>query len=107
MTESQPENRTRIVPVRMNPSEYADACACAEALGISLSRLMRSRAEALPPMRAVIDLQTAAELGKVGSNINQLTRAMNSGFAPQIGDLEPLLLELRELLLNVSIGLRQ
>lgn len=84
--------RTRIVPVRMTDAEHADAGACARALGISLSRLMRSRAEALPPARA--DLRTAAELARVGSNLNQLVHQIHLGFAPEVAELEPVLTEL-------------
>ncbi len=107
MGRSKDENRTRVVPVRMNQAEYEDASACAEAMGISLSRLMRSRAEALPPLRAAVDLRVAGELARIGSNINQVARAVHSGAAPRVDRLEPLLKELHELLLQVSTELRK
>lgn len=89
--------RTHIVPVRMSDEEHAIASACASALGISLSRLMRSRAEALPPYPpAKIDLDAARELTRIGNNLNQMARTLHSGFGTRASELEAILLELRE-----------
>jgi hypothetical protein len=98
--------RTRIVPVRMSDLERAIAQSCADALGISVSRLLRSRAEALPPLRAATDLQAAAELGRIGSNLNQLVHLIHAGFAPQVAELSPLLIELRERVTDLRGRLR-
>lgn len=88
--------RTRIVPVRMTDAEHAEAAACACTLGISLSRLMRSRAEALPPLRASTDLAAAAALGRIGANLNQLVHLLHMQFNVQPSTLMVVLVELRE-----------
>lgn len=100
MTDASKPRRHRIVAVRMSDAEHADACACAAALGISLARLMRSRAAAIPPSRT--DLATARELTRIGNNLNQLVRQVHGGFRPH---LEPVLLELREQIAELAITL--
>ena len=77
--------RTRTVPVRMTDAEYADALACAQALGISLSKLMRSRGTALPASR--VDLSLASELHRIGVNVNQITHALNAGLSPELSSV--------------------
>ena len=73
----------------MTPDEHADALAVAGALGVSLSRLMRSRAEALPPPR--VDLALAAEIQKIGVNVNQIAHQINAGNAPRLEVILPVL----------------
>ena len=80
MTGAPKPHRHRIVAVRMSDAEHADASACAAALGISLARLLRSRAAAIPPSRT--DLTTARELTRIGNNLNQLVRQVHGGFRP-------------------------
>ncbi len=74
--------RTRTILVRMTPQEHADVRSFALSLGISMSRLLRSRPEALPPPRA--DLALAADFARIGNNLNQMTRAVNSGTHPEL-----------------------
>jgi hypothetical protein len=81
--------RTRTHVVRFTDAEHADAVACAAALGISLSRLCRSRAEALPPSRA--DLELASELRQIGINVNQIAHQINAGNAPGLEVILPVL----------------
>ena len=85
--------RTRTFLIRMTPEEHTDALACAQTLGVSLARLMRSRAEALPPPRA--DLAVATELTRIGTNLNQIAHTLNSGFDANRDELKDLLLNLR------------
>lgn len=98
--------RTRIVPVRMTDAEHAEAAACARTLGISLSRLMRSRAEALPPLRASTDLAAAAALGRIGSNLNQLVHLLHLQNDVPSSELIVVLFELRELVTDLRGRLR-
>ena len=85
-----PEDRhSRTLSIRLTPAEHADAVVVAEALGISVARLMRSRAEALPPNRA--DKELATELVRIGVNINQIAHAINAGTQPQLAELVPVL----------------
>lgn len=97
--------RTRSFLVRMTPDEHADALACAKATGVSLSRLMRSRAETLPPPRA--DLVVASELTRIGSNLNQMVRADHSGFGVRADELEALLLDVRDQVASLRGQLRR
>ncbi len=81
--------RTHTHVVRFTDAEHADAVACAAALGISLSRLCRSRAEALPPPRA--DLELASEIQRIGVNVNQIAHQINAGNAPGLEVILPVL----------------
>lgn len=74
--------RSRTVLVRMTPQEHDDVRSFALSLGISVSRLLRSRPEALPPPRA--DLELAADFARIGNNLNQMTRAINCGTHPEL-----------------------
>lgn len=103
---SSTSRRVRIVPVRMSDAEYADARACADALGISLSRLMRSRAEALPPMHSTTDLRTANELARIGSNLNQLVHLLHGRYGVRSLEITHVLTELRSELADIRWRLR-
>lgn len=81
-----PERRRteRLDAVRVSPSELAALRERAAAAGLSLSRFVRSAALGLrirPPMPAT-DLVVASELGRIGNNLNQLTRLAHSGQLP-------------------------
>lgn len=101
---SDTQLRTRTFLVRMTDDEHADAKACAQALGVSLSRLMRSRAEALPPSR--VDLALASEITRIGSNMNQIARQLNAGNAPGLSEVIPVLDELHAALSELRGQLR-
>lgn len=97
--------RTHTVIVRMTEEEHAHAMTHANFLGISMSRLMRSRVESLPPPR--VDLAVATELASIGSNLNQIVRTLHSGFGVRADALEVLLLELRDQLADLRGQLRR
>jgi hypothetical protein len=89
-----PEDRhSKTVCVRLTADEHADALAVAAGLGISVSRLMRSRAEALPAPMA--DRKLALEFGKIGSNLNQIAHKINTGTQPDLATVAPVLEALR------------
>jgi len=92
------------VVVRMTGQEHADALAVAAEMGISVSRLMRSRAEALPPSR--IDRDAAIGFDRIGVNLNQIAHRINSGTHPELAEILPILEELRSRLIESSFVLR-
>lgn len=92
------------VVVRMTGAEHADAIAVSARLGISVSRLMRSRAEALPPSR--LERDAAIAFDRIGVNLNQIAHRVNSGTHPELADIMPILDELRARLIDVSFDLR-
>ena len=79
--------RERFVAVRCNASEHAALTARAEAAGFSVGAYLRAvgigaagpRAVRRPPVERVELARLLAELGKVGSNVNQLAHQANTG----------------------------
>lgn len=96
--------RTRTVIVRMTVQEHADARTCARSLGVTMSRLMRSRSEVLPPPRA--DLELAAQFTRIGNNINQIAHAINAGGQPELAQVISALAQLQESLARLRGQLR-
>ena len=105
-TTKAPEDRHSItVCVRLTPKEHADALAIAATLGISVSRLMRSRAESIPATRVERDL--ASNFDKIGINLNQIAHRINSGTNPELSEVLPVLEELRSKLIDTASDLRR
>lgn len=85
-----------------NDEEYAFLEAAAEKAGMSLSAYLRHqcfgtpgpRAVRRPPIERTVLAQLLANIGKCGSNINQIARALNSGEAPP-ANLDEALAEVR------------
>jgi len=87
----------------MHPAEFAQLEAAAERAGMTIGGYMRHqclgnagpRAARRPPSSAPELAQLLAQLGKCGSNLNQIARALNSGgdepdnIAAAIPTLEP------------------
>lgn len=100
-----PENRRSVmVHLRMTAEEHATAKAVATRLGIPVSRLLRSRAEALPPSKT--DLAVAAEFTRIGSNINQIAHVLNGGDHPELDSIMPILEQLHGELAELRHTLR-
>lgn len=90
---SPASNLTSQLRIRLTESERADLQREAEAAGVSLSELVRSRVLKLrrgsvrhtmnraaePPAFQAMHPALFAELSRIGNNLNQLTRALNSG----------------------------
>ena len=100
---SEKRQRTNIITMRINPQEAATIRQIAQSRGESVSALMRSALlqSRLRPSR--IDLQAVGrllgQLGKIGSNINQIAYHLNAGRPGDRveGSLEDALRDLSEL----------
>lgn len=77
--------RSRIVRIRMSGTEFARIKDIATERGLSLSELVRrSTLGVRMPVRrfghadAAVLVQTLGELGRIGGNLNQITRQVNA-----------------------------
>jgi hypothetical protein len=84
---SENRQRTRVMQVRLTEAEYAEIAARAEAALLTPASYVREalldveppRARRRPAVEAVQVARVLAQLGKVGSNLNQLAHKANSG----------------------------
>jgi Bacterial mobilisation protein (MobC) len=99
MTDASPksrsgsENRQRCVLVgfRALPSEVAAIDAAADRVGLTRSSYGRAcmlsppqmRATRRPPVNQVALAKLLGDIGKIGSNVNQIARQLNSGRNPE------------------------
>jgi hypothetical protein len=88
--------RTKFIAVRCKDDEYAAIHEKAEHAGLSIGAFLRAqalgnpgpRAVRRPPVEKTQLARIQAELGKIGSNVNQLTRAYNQlGAVPGYAEL--------------------
>lgn len=93
---SQTRQRAKVLQARCTPEEFAKAAADAQAAGLSVSGYMRSllagevtthtrRAKPPPEIKALAIL--LGQLGKAGSNLNQLARLGNRGQPVPLAEL--------------------
>lgn len=75
--------RTKIMQIRVSEVEFEMIHSRAQEAGLSCSELFRRNAllRPLPKRVTKIAVQTYVELGKIGNNINQLTKAVNTAIA--------------------------
>ncbi len=109
------EGRTATILVRLAPDERQAVQIAADTLGVSLSDLCRDMVLGLElpqPPTPKVDVQTYAQLGKVGGNLNQIAHALNAlvlaGGTPDRTILEGLadeVLSLRAAIKEVRLGL--
>lgn len=82
-----PERRTKRVEIRLNEAEEKALSDLASDGGLSISDLIRKAALGSKPMAKKATPERAAfikglaELGKVGSNVNQIAKALNTDLA--------------------------
>ncbi len=84
---SDKRQRKRFVNVRLTDDEDAAITAAAERAGQSVAAYIRQqcigapgpRAVPRPPVERAVLAQLLAQLGKCGSNLNQIARVLNSG----------------------------
>ena len=80
---SEKRQRTTIVTMRISPQEAATIRQLAQSRGETVSAMMRSALLHNRPRLTRIDLQAVArllgQLGKIGSNINQIAYHLNAG----------------------------
>jgi hypothetical protein len=96
--------RDSVLPVRLAADERATLDAAAEKAGLTTSSYARQamlgapapRQVRRPPVERQELARLLAELGKVGSNLNQLAKAVNSGIVPYGNEIEAALVGLRD-----------
>lgn len=84
---TETRQRTRVVQVRLSEAEYSEITGRAEAALLTPASYVRDvvldapapRARRRPAIEAVQVARVLAQLGKVGSNLNQLARQANAG----------------------------
>jgi hypothetical protein len=84
---NEKRQRTALVQIRCTPEEHACIIVAAERVGLSVGAYVRMqcigkpgpRAIRRPTVEAMVVAQLVAHLGKVGSNLNQIARVVNSG----------------------------
>jgi hypothetical protein len=77
------KNRTTRHELRLTPNEKKNWSTKAAAAGMNLNEYIRRCVErrTLPPVIPEVNRQTATELGRIGVNLNQQIRAMNTALA--------------------------
>lgn len=84
---SEKRQRAQLVGVRFSEQERAELIRRADACGVGLSTFLRMQALDVPPPRASrkppVDraavAQLLAQIGKLGSNVNQIAHHLNAG----------------------------
>ncbi len=90
MAGSEKRQRTKGVRVRLTPDEYTRVVEAADNAGLALGAFARAcmldgpgpRATRKPPVAKEELTRILGQLGKIGSNVNQIARAINSGDDP-------------------------
>lgn len=100
------EKRVRdyILPIRLSQDERAVVEAAAERAGLSVGSYARQtllgaptpRQVRRPPVERKELVKLLAELGKIGSNLNQIAKAVNSGSLVYTGEIDAELAGLKE-----------
>lgn len=84
---SETRKKAHIIGVRVSPVEQAEIEAAAEAAGLTVASFIRvnilnnleTETRTAPRLDKTLLSQLLAQLGKVGSNINQIARRLNEG----------------------------
>jgi len=92
---SDKRQRTETLYARVTPDEKSAFNARAQRAGLASAAFMRAlalgepgpRAQRIPPVDHVALRQLLAELNRVGNNLNQLARGMNTGEVPEVAAL--------------------
>ena len=115
MSGSEKRQRDRLVGVRCTEVERAHLVARADAAGLSLGDYLRSAALDARPLRAVrrpsadhaLLAQAVAQLGKIGSNVNQIAHVLNASGRERSALLDRALSELEaRAVLFQALGVR-
>ncbi len=100
---SQNRQRKRHVKIHLNEVEYAAITDQANRSGLSLSSLARAAllgadvpVTRRPPVEKALLAQALGQLGKIGSNLNQIAHRSNMGREPMDGLMEAELIQLRQ-----------
>ena len=107
MAGTDTRQRTKQCLVRFTEEEFADVSGKADKAGIATAAFLRAaalgnagpRAQRRPPAEQQLLRQILGHLGKVGSNVNQIARQLNSGERAAVPELREALaayLDLRD-----------
>lgn len=107
MAGSNKRRRGKILPVRCLDEEFKAIAAKADRAGLSAGAFLRAaglgdagpRAQRRPPADHVALRQLLGHAGRIGNNVNQIAKALNSGEAAKIPELKEALkayLEIRD-----------
>jgi catalase (peroxidase I) len=72
--------KTKVVPCRFSPDEYAELKAKAASSGLSVSALVResvTKIKAWTPAHATAEKERVRQVARIGNNLNQIARAVN------------------------------
>ncbi len=112
---SDKRQRTRLIAVRFLPKEAEAVSTAAELAGLSVGAYLRTVALGRPGPRAVrrppVEKKELArilgQLGKIGTNVNQIARRLNSdGVTPAPPEMARMLEDLRSMR-NVVLALQK
>jgi hypothetical protein len=101
---SETRQRADVARMRVSSVEWAQLEAAAELAGLSVGAYMRHqclgtpgpRAARRPPVERAALAQLLAQLGKCGSNLNQIARVLNSGDQARPDDIAAAVAAFRE-----------
>ncbi|HEV2521692.1 MAG TPA: plasmid mobilization relaxosome protein MobC [Candidatus Acidoferrales bacterium] len=100
MAGSDKRRRTRQSLVRWTEEEFNAIAAKADKAGLAVAAFMRAsalgdagpRAQRRPPADHVALRQILGHIGRIGNNLNQITRALNAGELVRVPELKEVLL---------------
>jgi hypothetical protein len=86
-SKSETRKKGKIIGVRVDPVELAEIQAKAESAGLTVASFIRintlenviTETRTAPSLDRILLSQLLGQLGKIGSNINQIARRMNEG----------------------------
>jgi hypothetical protein len=99
----------RQINFRVNEEEYERIKKMADSLGMSVSAFCKSKAKGSRIKSPKIDrqgaIEIASELRRIGVNVNQIAKNLNSGLSTSEGQINALQEELGEIwrLLNLAV----
>jgi hypothetical protein len=100
------ERRCEFLTVRLTPAERLSLIAEAERLCLSLAELARQRltkGRVVVQQHRKLDPQQAFELGRIGVNLNQIARALNSQQRLNPATVQGSIDELKELIADLML----
>ncbi len=107
MAGSEKRKRNKLAHVRLSDEEHALLKSAADKTGLALGAYLRAaaldspgpRAARKPPIRRQELVRLLGQIGKLGSNVNQIARALNTGDDPYglVDDMKAASVEVAEM----------
>jgi hypothetical protein len=110
---SETRQRQKALRIRLTEAEHATIEAACERAGLSLAGYARSQLLSAPPVRQArrppVERAELArllgELGKIGSNMNQIARVLNGGGDGVLGDFTAVQTDIAEIRAVIMLAL--